>query len=63
MADNEEKPPSEADAAGGAEGGMSEGSAGGPGKGNTLKDLSEETVREMEKRRDGAGHAGTGDYG
>jgi hypothetical protein len=42
---------------------MGEGSAGGPGQGNTLEDLSDETVREMEKRRDGAGHAGTGDYG
>ena len=51
------------DAAGGAEGGMEGGSAGGPGQGNTLEDLSEETVREMEKRKDGAGHAGTGDYG
>ncbi len=50
-------------AAGGAEGGMPGGSAGGPGQGNSLEDLSEETVREMENRRDGAGHAGTGDYG
>lgn len=46
------------DAAAGGEGG-----AGGPAQGNTLEDLSEETVREMEKRKDGAGHAGTGDYG
>ena len=55
------------DAAGGAEGGMEGGSAGGPGQadsqGNSLKDLSDETVREMEKRKDGSGHAGTGDYG
>jgi hypothetical protein len=51
------------DAAGGAEGGMADGDAGGPGQGNSLKDLSDETVREMEKRKDGAGHAGTGDYG
>ncbi len=51
------------DAAGGAEGGMAGGSAGGPGQGDTLKDLSDEAVREMENRRDGAGHAGTGDYG
>jgi|GEM_PF-6231583 len=58
-----EKKLSDADSAGGAEGGMGEGSAGGPGQGNTLEDLSDETVREMERRRDGAGHAGTGDYG
>jgi hypothetical protein len=51
------------DSAGGAEGGMEGGSAGGPGQGNSLKDLSDETVREMEKRKDGSGHAGTGDYG
>ena len=64
MTENEKKPSDpDADAAGGAEGGMGEGSAGGPGQGNTLEDLSDETVREMEKRRDGAGHAGTGDYG
>ena len=61
MTDDNKKP--ETDPAGGAEGGMAEGSAGGPGQGNSLKDLSEETVEEMEKRRDGAGHAGTGDYG
>ena len=51
------------DAAGGAEGGMAGGSAGGPGQGNSLDDLSDEAVREMENRRDGKGHAGTGDYG
>jgi hypothetical protein len=62
MAENDKKP-SDADAAGGAEGGMGEGSAGGPGQDNSLEDLSDEAVREMEKRRDGAGHAGTGDYG
>ena len=62
MAD-QEKMSGEADAAGGAEGGMGEGSAGGPGQGNTLKDASDEAVRDMEKRKDGAGHAGTGDYG
>jgi hypothetical protein len=51
------------DASGGAEGGMAGGSAGGPGQGNSLDDLSDEAVREMENRRDGKGHAGTGDYG
>jgi hypothetical protein len=51
------------DAAGGAEGGMAGGSAGGPGQGDTLKDASDEAVREMEKGRDGAGHVGTGDLG
>jgi hypothetical protein len=51
------------DALGGAEGGMAGGSAGGPGQGNSLDDLSDEAVREMENRRDGKGHAGTGDYG
>lgn len=51
------------DAAGGAEGGMAEGNAGGPGQGNTLQDASDEAVREMEKRKDGAGHAGAGDLG
>jgi hypothetical protein len=59
MADTPKKP--DADAAGGAEGGMSEGNAGGPGQGNTLKDLSDETVREMEKEDEP--HAGRGDYG
>ncbi len=52
-----------ADAAGGAEGGMRSGSAGGPGQGDTLKDASDEATREMEKRRDGEGHAGAGDIG
>lgn len=52
------------DAAGGTEGGMAGGSAGGgPGRGNTLKDASDEAIREMENRRDGQGHAGTGDNG
>jgi len=54
---------SEADAAGGAEGGMGEGSAGGPGEGNSLEDASHEAVSDAEKRRDGTGHAGTGDIG
>lgn len=51
------------DAAGGAEGGMVEGSAGGPGQGNTLKDASEEAVKHLEKRSEGTGHAGSGDIG
>ncbi len=51
------------DAGGSSEGGATGSEAGGAGQGNTLKDLSDETVREMEKRKDGAGHAGTGDYG
>ena len=63
MADDKQREQTEIDPAGGAEGGMGDGSAGGPGQGNSLEDLSDETVREMEKRRDGAGHAGTGDYG
>jgi hypothetical protein len=54
---------SDADAAGGAEGGMAEGSAGGPGEGNSLKDASDEAVGEAEKRKDGTGHAGAGDIG
>ena len=54
MAEQEKKP--ETDPAGGAEGGMAEGGEGGPGQGNTLEDLSEETVREMEN--DGEDHAG-----
>jgi hypothetical protein len=58
MADDD-KP--KADPAGGAEGGMAEGTAGGPGQGNTLKDLSDEAVREMEKSDEP--HAGRGDYG
>lgn len=53
----------DADAAGGAEAGMAEGTAGGPGRGEGLKEASEEAVRDMENRRDGRGHAGTGDYG
>ena len=57
MADDKQK----ADPAGGAEGGMPDGTAGGPGQGNTLKDLSDETVREMEKGDEP--HAGRGDYG
>ena len=42
---------------------MGEGTAGGPGQGEGLKEASEEAVRDMENRRDGKGHAGTGDYG
>ncbi len=63
MNDDGNKLRDEQDAAGGAEGGMAGGSAGGPGQGNSLEDASDEAVSEMEKRRDGAGHAGTGDYG
>jgi hypothetical protein len=62
MSDKDEKSRDQ-DASGGAEGGMADGSAGGPGQGNSLDDLSDEAVREMENRRDGKGHAGTGDYG
>ena len=58
MTDENKKP--ETDPAGGAEGGMGEGSAGGPGQGETLEDASDEAVREIEKR---GGHAGTGDIG
>lgn len=49
-----------ADPAGGAEGGMADGTAGGPGQGDTLKDASDEAVRAIEERD---GHAGTGDIG
>ena len=61
MTDKEREAQPKADPAGGAEGGMSEGSAGGPGQGNTLQDASDEAMREIEKR--GEAHAGTGDYG
>ncbi len=54
---------SDADAAGGAEGGLGEGSAGGPGEGNSLEDASDEAVSEAQKRKDGTGHAGAGDIG
>jgi hypothetical protein len=33
------------------------------GRGDTLKDASDEAVNEMEKRRDGSGYAGAGDIG
>jgi hypothetical protein len=49
------------DAAGGAEGGMAGGSAGGPGQGDSLKDLSDEAVRDLEEGEEP--HAGRGDYG
>ncbi len=58
MADNKPNPDDEA---GGAEGGMASGSAGGPGQGNSLKDLSDEAVRELESEDEP--HAGHGDYG
>ncbi|HEY0625363.1 MAG TPA: hypothetical protein VGD10_01385 [Allosphingosinicella sp.] len=59
MAEKEEKP--KTDPAGGAEGGMAEGGAGGPGQGNGLVELSDEAVRELEKGEEP--HAGRGDYG
>jgi prolyl-tRNA editing enzyme YbaK/EbsC (Cys-tRNA(Pro) deacylase) len=34
-----------------------------PGQGESIEDASREAVREMEKRRDGTGHAGAGDIG
>jgi prolyl-tRNA editing enzyme YbaK/EbsC (Cys-tRNA(Pro) deacylase) len=34
-----------------------------PGSGDSIEDASDEAVREMEKRRDGTGHAGAGDIG
>ncbi len=46
-----------------AEDGVSHDSSGDPGRGNSLQDASDEAVREIEKSRDGAGHAGTGDFG
>jgi hypothetical protein len=59
MADMEKRP--QADPAGGAEGGMAEGTAGGPSQGNSLKDLSDEAVRELEESEEP--HAGRGDGG
>ena len=32
-------------------------------EGNSLRDASREAVSEIEKRKDGAGHAGAGDTG
>ncbi len=60
MAETDKNKPA-TDPAGGAEGGMAEGGAGGPGQGNTLKDLSDEAVRDLEQSDDH--HAGHGDYG
>ena len=34
-----------------------------PGEGEGVDEASEEAVRELEKRRDGGGHAGAGDIG
>ena len=51
------------DEAGGTEVSMPGGTAGGPGQGDSLEDASEEAVAEIEKRRDGGGHAGAGDIG
>lgn len=59
--DKKEHP--DADAAGGAEGGMAEGSAGGPGESDSLEAASDEAVSEVEKRSGGTGHAGAGDIG
>ena len=42
---------------------LEEGETSPPGEGNSLQDASEEAVRELERRKDGSGHAGTGDYG
>jgi hypothetical protein len=58
MADEDKR---KENAAGGTEGGMGSGSAGGPGQGDTLKDASDEAVRELEREDDP--HAGRGDYG
>jgi hypothetical protein len=58
MTDRKPKPD---DAAGGEEGGMGSGSAGGPGQGNSLKDASDEAVRELDNEDEP--HAGHGDYG
>ena len=33
------------------------------GRGDSLKDASDEAVVEIEERRDGVGHAGAGDIG
>jgi hypothetical protein len=61
MSDQPQEKKQKTDPAGGAEGGMGEGSAGGPGQGDSLQDLSDENVREMEKQDEP--HAGRGDYG
>lgn len=34
-----------------------------PGKGDTLEDAAADAVREIERRKDGGGHAGAGDIG
>ena len=34
-----------------------------PGEGDSIEDAAEEAVRELEKRGEGSGHAGTGDIG
>jgi hypothetical protein len=59
MADQKDK--AKADPAGGAEGGMADGTAGGPGQSNSLKDLSDEAVSELEKSEEP--NAGRGDGG
>jgi hypothetical protein len=48
------------------EGGAQNGEAAAPGapaKGDTLEDAADEAVREIERRKDGGGHAGAGDIG
>jgi hypothetical protein len=34
-----------------------------PGEGESIEDAAREAAEEMEKRRDGTGHAGAGDIG
>ena len=34
-----------------------------PGEGESLEEASKDAVREIERRRDGGGHAGAGDIG
>jgi hypothetical protein len=34
-----------------------------PPSGNSLEDAAEEASRELERRKDGTGHAGSGDIG
>ncbi|HWH23088.1 MAG TPA: hypothetical protein VNT25_07370 [Allosphingosinicella sp.] len=58
MAEHEDK---KTDAAGAAARHPAFGSAGGPGQGNALDDLSQDAVKEIEKT--GEDHAGRGDLG
>jgi len=34
-----------------------------PPRGNSLEDAAEEASRELDRRKDGTGHAGSGDIG